>query len=58
MKPTASVYIKDNVAYCRDCGAFAATVEALKHHKKCRPGATEKWLESLRAASKRYTRSR
>lgn len=34
-----------DVWVCNDCGAHEQRPEAIKHHKSCQPGDSEKWKQ-------------
>lgn len=35
----------EDVVCCDDCGAHAAEVERIVHHRTCRPGESRRWRE-------------
>lgn len=32
-----------HVVVCNDCGAYAATKEAIAHYSSCKPGEAKRW---------------
>jgi len=30
---------------CNDCGAYAGSKDKIKHHKSCKAGESEEWME-------------
>ena len=35
----------EHIHQCNDCGAYADSEEAVRHHKTCKPGESKRWEE-------------